>query len=148
MKHRHKDRMVVFANIDFKDLDASGYPARAAAQLEKDVKNGAQGLKIFKNFGMDLKDNKGQRVHVDDPRFDQVFELCARLKLPVLIHTAEPAAFFQPQDKYNERWLELKTHPSRARPPEKYPSWETLMIEQHNLFPSHPKPIFINSPLA
>src|SRR6267142_5513669 len=58
-KGRHKDRLVVFANIDFENLDAPAYPARAAAQLEKDVKNGAQGLKIFKNFGMDLKDNKG-----------------------------------------------------------------------------------------
>src|SRR6266702_2844585 len=33
---RHKDRLVVFANIDFKDLDAPGYSTRAAAQLEKD----------------------------------------------------------------------------------------------------------------
>ncbi len=32
-KGRHKDRLVVFANIDFKDLDAPGYSTRAAAQL-------------------------------------------------------------------------------------------------------------------
>src|SRR6266481_7892965 len=69
---RFKDRLVVFANIDFRNLDDPDYPARAAAQLEQDVRNGAAGLKIFKNFGMDLKDSKG-RVHVDDPRFDQVF---------------------------------------------------------------------------
>ena len=85
-KGRFKDRFVVFANIDFRDLDNPDYPARAAAQFQKDVGNGAQGLKIFKNFGMDLKDTKGQRVHVDDPRFDQVFELCGKLKIPVLIH--------------------------------------------------------------
>src|SRR5216683_6492014 len=64
-KGRFKDRFVVFANIDFRNLDDPDYPARAAAQLEQDVRNGAQGLKIFKNFGMDLKDAKG-RVHVDD----------------------------------------------------------------------------------
>ena len=145
---RHKNRFVVFANIDFRDIDNPDYPARAAAQLEQDVKNGAQGLKIFKNFGMDLQDSKKQRIHVDDPRFDRVFETCARLKLPVLIHTAEPAMFFQPMDKFNERWLELKTHPNRARPPEKYPSWETMMAEQHNLFARHPKTIFINAHLG
>jgi uncharacterized protein len=147
-KGRYKDRLIVFANINFKGLDDADYPARAAAQLEQDVKNGAQGLKIFKNFGMDLKDGKGQRIHVDDPRFDGVFEVCARYKLPVLIHTAEPAMFFQPRDKYNERWLELKMHPGRARPPEKYPSWETLMGEQHNLFARHPRTIFINAHLG
>lgn len=147
-KGRRKDRLVVFANINFTGLDDPDYPQRAAAQLEQDVKNGAQGLKIFKNFGMDLKDGKGQRIHVDDPRFDRIFELCAKVKIPVLIHTGEPAPFFQPQDKSNERWLELKLHPSRARPPERYPSWETLMGEQHNLFAKHPRTIFINAHLG
>ena len=74
MKGRYKDRFVVFANIDFSNIDDPDYSQRAAAQFEKDVKSGAQGLKIFKNFGMDLKDSKGQRIHVDDPRFDQIFE--------------------------------------------------------------------------
>jgi len=148
MKGRYKDRFVVFANIDFTRLDDPSYPARAAAQLEKDVRNGAQGLKIFKNFGMELKDGKGQRVHVDDPRFDLVFETCARLKIPVLIHTGEPAKFFEPRDKYNERWLELKLHPDRARPPNRYPNWATLMAEQHHLFEKHPNTIFINAHLG
>jgi predicted TIM-barrel fold metal-dependent hydrolase len=149
MKGAYPDRFVVFANIDFTNLDDPGYSARAAAQLEHDVQvGGAQGLKIFKNFGMDLKDGKGRRIHVDDPRFDALFELCGRLRIPVLIHTAEPWSFFQPMDKNNERWLELKTHPGRTRPPEKYPSWETLMDEQHTLFARHPKTIFINAHLG
>jgi predicted TIM-barrel fold metal-dependent hydrolase len=97
---------------------------------------------------MDLKDSKGERVHVDDPRFDKLFELCAAYKKPVLIHTAEPASFFQPMDKYNERWLELKQIPSRARPPERYPSWETIMGEQQRLFAKHPKTMFINAHLG
>jgi predicted TIM-barrel fold metal-dependent hydrolase len=147
-KGRYPNRLIVFANIDFTKIDDPDYSARAASRLEQDVKNGAQGLKIFKNFGMELKDSKGQRIHVDDPRFDRVFEVCGRLKIPVLIHTAEPAMFFQPQDKHNERWLELKTHPGRARPPEKFPSWETLMNEQHNLFARHPNTIFVNAHLG
>src|SRR5260370_10463335 len=146
-KGRYTDRLIVFANIDFTKLDDPDYPARAAARLEQDVKNGAQGLKIFKNFGMDLKDSKRQRIHVDDSRFDRVFDVCAAHKIPLLIHTGEPAMFFQPMDKYNERWLELKTHPGRGRPPEKYPSWETLMDEQRRLFARHPRTIFINAHL-
>lgn len=148
MKGRYPDRFVVFANLDFKGIDAADWGQKSAAQLEEDVRNGAQGLKFFKNFGMDLKYANGERLHVDDPRLDPVFEVCARLKLPVLIHTAEPAAFFQPMDKYNERWLELKQFPGRARPPEKYPSWETLMNEQHNLFARHPQVTFINAHLG
>jgi predicted TIM-barrel fold metal-dependent hydrolase len=148
LKQRYPDRFVVFANMDFSNIDAPDYPERVAKQLEADVKNGAQGLKIFKNFGMDLQDTKGQRIHVDDPRFQLVWELCARLQIPVLIHTAEPWSFFQPQDRFNERWLELKQFPKRARPPDHYPSWDTLLAEQHRLFASHPKTIFINAHLG
>ncbi len=148
LKSRYKDRFVGFANMDFSGIDDPGYPQKVANQLEEDLKSGAQGLKIFKNFGMDLKDTKGQRIHVDDPRFEKVWEVCAKWKVPVLIHTGEPWPFFQPQDRFNERWLELKQFPQRARPPSRYPSWETLMAEQHHLFASHPKTIFINAHLG
>jgi predicted TIM-barrel fold metal-dependent hydrolase len=148
MQGAYPKRFVVFANIDFTGLDEPGYAQRAAARLEADIQAGAQGLKIFKNFGMDLKDSKGQRVHVDDPRFDAVFETCARYRIPVLIHTGEPWSFFQPRDRTNERWLELKQFPQRARPPERYPAWEELMAEQHRLFARHPKTIFINAHLG
>ncbi len=148
MKRRYKDRFVVFANMSFQGIDDPDWGQRAAAQLAEDVKNGAQGLKIFKNLGLDLKDGKGQRIHTDDPRFDPVFEMCARLGIPVLIHTGEPREFFQPHDRFNERWLELREIPSRARPPDRYPSWETVMGEQHAVFARHPHTIFINAHLG
>ncbi|MCC6344318.1 MAG: amidohydrolase family protein [Bryobacterales bacterium] len=147
-KGRYPDRFVIFANIDFSNIDAPDYARRAAAQLERDIANGAQGLKIFKNFGMDLKDTRGNRIHTDDPRFDQVFEVCARHNIPVLIHTGEPLGLFLPMDRYNERWLELKTHPGRGRPPDRYPKWEDLMAEQHRLFARHPNTKFIDAHLG
>jgi len=55
MKGRYPDRFVVFANMSYDDLNTPGFGKRVAARLEQDVRNGAQGLKIFKNFGMDLK---------------------------------------------------------------------------------------------
>ena len=67
MKGRYPDRFVVFANLSYDDLNTPGYGKRAAARLEQDVHDGAQGLKIFKNFGMELKYANQERVHVDDP---------------------------------------------------------------------------------
>src|SRR5712692_3590094 len=148
MKGRYPDRFVVFANMSFDDLNISGFGKRQAQRLEQDVKNGAQGLKIFKNFGMDLKYANGERVHVDDPEFDAVFEKCAALKIPVLIHVAEPSAFFDPWYYHNERWEELKEFPGRARPPAKYPPFETLMVERNRLFAKHPRTNFIAAHLA
>ena len=148
MKGRHPDRFVVFANLSYDDINTPGYGKRAAARLEQDVKNGAQGLKIFKNFGMDLKYANGERVHVDDPEFDLVWDKCAELGLPVLIHIAEPSPFFDPWDYQNERWLELKQFPQRARPLGKYPPFETLIAERNHLFAKHPKTNFIAAHLA
>jgi predicted TIM-barrel fold metal-dependent hydrolase len=141
-------RFVVFANIDFSDVDAPDYPDRVAAQFEEDARNGAKGLKIFKNFGLTQKDGSGRRIPVDDPRFDKLFAACGRLGTPVLIHTAEPAPLFEPMDKHNERWLELKLYPRRARPPDRYPSWESIIAEQHRLFAKHPETVFINAHLG
>jgi len=142
-KETHPRRFAVFANLDFGDLNEPGFGQRAAERLQVDVKNGARGLKIFKNLGMDLKYTGGRRVPVDDPVLDPVWETCARLKIPVLIHTGEPWSFFQPMDRFNERWLELKLHPGRARPADRYPTWEALMAERDRLFARHPRTTFI-----
>ncbi len=104
--------MVFFANLDFSDLDQPGYGARAAARLEADLKAGARGLKIFKNFGLSVKRANGARVAGGRPRVRSgVADLCATYSVPVLIHTAEPAPFFEPVTETNERWLELQVHP-------------------------------------
>jgi predicted TIM-barrel fold metal-dependent hydrolase len=139
---------VVFANLSFSDLIEPGFGKRAAARLEQDVKNGAKGLKIFKNLGMDMKYADGRRVPTDTPDLDEVWAACGRLGIPVLIHTADPAPFFEPLDKYNERFLELVTRPGRIRPADRYPPFETLMAEQERVFARHPKTKFIAAHLA
>jgi uncharacterized protein len=141
-------RMVFFANVDFGDLDQPGFGQRAAARLEEDVRAGARGLKIYKNYGMDLQRSDGSRVAVDDPEMDAVWAACGRLGIPVLIHTAEPAPFFETVDETNERWLELQVHPERRRPPSEYPSFETLMSERDRMFAKHPGTTFIAAHFA
>jgi uncharacterized protein len=148
LKGRYPKRFAVFANLDFSGIDDPAWGEKAAAQLERDVRNGAQGLKIFKNLGMTVKDSAGRRIAVDDARVDPAWEKCAALGIPVLIHTAEPKPFFEPRDRYNERWLELQQFPQRARPPDKYPPWEQLIGEQHRLFAKHPRTKFIDAHLG
>jgi uncharacterized protein len=143
---KHQARFLTFANIDFTGLNDPGFSSRAARQLEKDAVNGARGLKIFKSFGT-LKDGAGNRIPVDDPRFDEVFEVCANLHLPVLIHTADPKPFFEPVDQFNERFLELTKMSSRV-PAKGTPDWEVLIAEQHRLFARHSDTTFINAHLG
>ena len=114
-KGRYPGRFVVFANVNLSGLDQPGWGKAAAAQLEADVKAGAQGLKIYKNLGMFLTDSTGQRVPSDDPRIDPVWAKAGELGIPVLIHVGEPSPFWEPWDEHNERWLELKQFPNRRR---------------------------------
>jgi predicted TIM-barrel fold metal-dependent hydrolase len=137
------DRMVFFATLDFSDLDSPGYGARATTRLARDLDAGAKGLKIFKNLGLTVRRSNGARVAVDDPELSPVWDLCAERGVPVLIHTGEPAPFFDPVDPSNERWLELQIHPARRRPTGQFPSFETLVSERDRLFARHPKTTFI-----
>lgn len=141
-------RLITFANLNFAGIDDPDWGARAAAQFEHDVRQGARGLKIAKNVGMTLRDKNGKRIPTDDPRFDPVWAKAGELGVPVLIHTGEPPAFFLPVDEKNERWLELTLHPSRARFGDDVPDFDTLMAEQHAIFRRHPQTTFIAAHLG
>ena len=136
-------RMVHFVNLDFGRGAYAGFGQQAADQLERDVSAGAVGLKFFKNFGIDVRNEKGERVPVDDPELDPVFEACARLDIPVLIHVGEPSEFYQPVDAFNERWLELMLLPDRRMPPSRVPAFEEMIAERDRLFAKHPNTRFI-----
>ncbi|MPZ21266.1 MAG: amidohydrolase family protein [Luteitalea sp.] len=140
---QHADRMVLFANIDFDGGVGPGFGAAAAAQLESDFEAGALGLKIFKNLGLRVTRTDGARLKLDDPELDPIWETCARLNRPVLIHTADPAPFFDPIDMSNERWLELALFSSRRYQDPAMPRFEELMAERDRLFARHPKTQFI-----
>lgn len=124
MKERYPDRFVVFANLHFDGIDDPDRGAFAAAQFERDVEAGAQGLKISKNLGMTLTDSAGNRIATDDHRFDPVWAKAGELGIPVLIHTGDPKQFWEPQDRFNERWFVLKERPRRIRPPDRFSPWE------------------------
>ena len=136
-------RFVVFANVDFKGVGNADWGAKAAKQLEEDVKNGAQGLKIYKSLGFSVRDIEGRRVPVDDDRLAPVWQKAGELKIPVLIHTADPKPFWDSADANNERWLELKTHPNRRRGADNPVPWDTLIAEQHRLFKKYLQTTFI-----
>jgi len=143
IKEHFPNRFIVFANVDFKNVGEPGWGEKAAAQLEQDVKNGANGLKIYKSLGFSVKDISGKRVAVDDARLDPVWKKAGEMKIPVLIHTADPKPFWDPMDEKNERWLELATRPNRKRSDTDPAPWDTLITEQHRMFKKHPGTTFI-----
>jgi predicted TIM-barrel fold metal-dependent hydrolase len=143
VKNKFPNRFIIFANVNFNGIGERTWTADAVKQLEEDVRNGAKGLKVFKNLGFSVKDVNGNRVPVDDTRLDPIWDKCAELKIPVLIHTADPEPFWRPMDEHNERLLELETHPGRQRGDNNPVPWNILIEEQHRMFKKHPATTFI-----
>jgi predicted TIM-barrel fold metal-dependent hydrolase len=116
-------------------------------ELEKCQKAGARGVKVLKTLGLYLRD-RGKLVKVDDRRFDPLWDAAGALGLPVLIHTGDPAAFFLPIDRFNERYEELKNHPDWSFYDKDFPSKKELLEARNRVIARHPKTTFIGLHVA
>ena len=141
-------RLVIFANIDFSRVDEPTFGADAVAELERAKARGAAGVKIFKSLGLTVKDRGGRVVPIDDPRLDPIWAACGRLGLPVLIHSADPVAFFQPIDARNERWLQLKRHPDWSFHGPQFPARDEVLAQRDRVIARHTGTTFIGAHLG
>lgn len=157
---KHRDRFVFFANLDWIgggqqddpsswDCHRPDFGRRMAAALAEAKSQGASGLKIFKRLGLSYRNPDGTLIAIDDPRWDPIWQACGELDLPVLIHTADPVAFFEPVDRFNERWEELHRHPDWSYADrEKFPSHEELLAARNRVIARHPQTKFIGAHVA
>jgi predicted TIM-barrel fold metal-dependent hydrolase len=151
----HPERFVVFAGVDYDGFaldDAFG--EREAARLRDAAAEGARGLKVWKRLGLSARDRHGRLVAVDDPRLEPLWGTAGELGLPVLIHVADPFAFFQPLDRHNERYEELIAHPDwhfwptrpAGQPDEPgFPPVEELLDGLWHVVEAHPETTFIGA---
>jgi predicted TIM-barrel fold metal-dependent hydrolase len=141
----HPGRFLTFALVNFEGIDDAGWASREAQRLEESFQAGAKGLKFHKTLGLNVRYKDGRLMPVDDPKLDPVWETCAKFKRPVVIHTADPAAFFTPLDRFNERWHELNEHPNWLFYGEKFPRREDLLEQLHRVIAKHPNTTFVNT---
>ena len=141
------ERFRIFGGVDWSKWESLGdeFPEWAANRLRVQKETGAEGLKIWKPFGLHVKDHHGQLVKVDDPRLSPIWETAGELGLPVLIHVADPVAFFDPIDETNERWEELGEHPDWAFTSPPFPPFLEIMNDLKNLVTSHRATRFIGA---
>ena len=141
------DHFQVFGGVDWSrwpDLGDS-FPEWAASRLSVQKERGAEGLKVWKNLGLHVKDQHGNLVDVDDSELDPIWQAAGELKLPVVIHVADPVAFFDPVDETNERWEELNGNPDWifASPP--FPPFLHIVEGLASVVVRHPLTTFIGA---
>lgn len=143
MKRVLGPRFEYFVNIDWDPIDRPDFATKVAGELERAAREGAKGVKIFKDLGLKVRTADGRIVPVDDPRLDPIFETCARLGFIVAIHVADPVAFFEAVTPANERYEELSIAKGWSFHGKDFPSFEELMAQQERLIARHPNTIFL-----
>lgn len=157
--NKYRDRFVVYANIDWRgtgqesqpetwDCHRDDFARRTVLLLEHAKQLGVSGLKLFKQFGLGYRNPDGSLIKIDDPRWDPIWEACGRLGLVVIMHTADPAAFFEPIDKTNERWEELHRRPNWSFYGPEWPARDELLEARNRVIKRHPDTTFIGAHMA
>ncbi len=104
-------RFFTFCHLDWKALSLPHGDRALEQQLREAASRGARGVKVWKDLGLEVTGESGEPVAPDDPRVVHAMGVAGELGLPVLIHTADPIAFFEPLDAHNERLDELRGEP-------------------------------------
>lgn len=139
----HPERFLTFALIDFRGIDKDDWSRRETKRLEGSFQAGAKGLKFHKTLGLTYRYKDGRLMPVDDPKLDSIWEMCAKFDRPVMIHVADPAAFFTPLDRFNERWHELNEHPDWLFHGDQFPDRDEILAQRNRVIAKHPRTTFI-----
>ena len=141
------ERFLVFGGVDWSQWKekGDGFPEWAAERLRIQKERGAEGLKIWKGLGLQVRDQDDRLVDVDDARLATVWEAAGELDLPIVIHVADPVAFFDPVDETNERWEELGNHPEWAFTSPPFPPFKHILDGLAALVTRHPRTTFIGA---
>jgi predicted TIM-barrel fold metal-dependent hydrolase len=133
--------------MDWDGVERSDFVQVTIERLQRLIDHGACGIKFWKDLGLTLRDSNGELVRIDDDSFAPIFEACGGLGLPVMFHTADPSAFFDPIDAHNERYEELAAHPDWGF--SHLPVTKLDLLEQRNrVIARHPATTFVGAHCA
>lgn len=139
----HNDVITTFVWIDVSQIDELDFALRIRNHLISSYQKGARGIKMWKDISLNQKDQRGAYIRTDDPRLSIVYETAAELNMPVLLHIADPVAFFKPIDACNERFEELHANPDWSFLKEDQYSFAELMEMQDAMIAAHPNTTFV-----
>jgi len=146
----YKDRIIHFARLNYEGINEKGWSEKTAVELERCFKAGAHGLKIWKDVGLTLKNPDGTYIQVDDPRFDPIWEMCARYNKPVMIHISDSYGRFLHIGPENERYeAGLWRNDREGNYYETgHVAPEVIERARENMHRKHPKTRFVNAHVA
>ncbi len=137
-------RFKILANFGFgQQISDWDYFRKEVDGLEEAKRNGAIGIKIWKNLGLWTRDENRKLIPIDDERVDPLWKKAGEIKLPILIHIADLPANFAPLDRFNERYEFLKANLDLAYQGPKAPPLSELLDQFERVVARHREETFI-----
>ena len=132
-----------------KGFNSDSWQEQTIDYLKNSFAHGAIAVKVWKNIGMDLKDENGTFVMIDDPKFDPVIAFLVDNDIPLIGHLGEPRDCWFPIEKMTFHQSYYKAHPEYHMylHPE-YPSYEDQINARDNLLEKNPDLKFIGAHLG
>ncbi|MDR2038782.1 MAG: amidohydrolase [Bacteroidales bacterium] len=103
LKKKYPSQFYFIGTFDpsgFNDMD---FTEKTIRQINRCMKSGAQGIKIWKNIGMSIKDEQGNYVMANHPAFMPIYAYLENNKIPMLVHLGEPRNCWLPYDQITMR---------------------------------------------
>ena len=147
VRKKYPDRLIVFTKLDFARIKEPGFFADIVRDLERSAKLGVQGVKVWKDLGMYVRDGRGRLLAIDDERLDPFWSKCGELGLPVLIHSADPKEYWFPLT-FNSLHYGLRSERDQHYHDPEMPRWEDLIRQRNHVLKKHPKTKFIGAHLG
>jgi len=151
LRHSFPENYAFFTTFPADSFNTSGFADKTIALIRESIRDGATGVKVWKNIGMGIKDPAGKYVTIDDPGFDPVFRYLEENNIPVIGHLGEPKDCWLPEDKMTDPSdvIYYKNNPQyyMYRHPE-VPSYDDQIRARDNLLKIHPKLEFVAAHLA
>jgi predicted TIM-barrel fold metal-dependent hydrolase len=141
LKSRYPGRVAFAAAFSVENFNQPDWAKGALKQVNGALKEGAVGVKVWKNIGMSLRDPDGRYVMLDDPRFAPVFARLERAHVVLLGHQAEPLNCWLPFEQMtvsSDRDY-FREHPQyyMYKHPE-MPSHDAILAARDRFLAAHP----------
>jgi predicted TIM-barrel fold metal-dependent hydrolase len=135
----HPGRFAMGAGMVQDGVEANDYGARLRAGVRDAVAAGAVALGELTDKGRGLVRAGEHPYFIDDPRFDPLWDEAGRVGIPVFVHIAEPAAFYDAPDGKNE----LRRSGNWSLHGKGTPGFEELLAKFERVLDRHPNTRFV-----
>lgn len=148
LKKEYSNTVFHVATFPTADFWNKKWEGNTIEYLKRRLDNGAVGVKIWKNIGMEIQDENGKYILQNHSKFDSVYDFLSTNEVPLLAHTGEPLNCWLPLEemtvKQDRDYFEAHPEYHAANLPEIPHYWEHVHARD-NILDKHPKLMFVGA---